>query len=66
MIVPSGKGGFPSRLGLNRFIVAQNGANIVEAALFVGYGDQPPVAVPRGDFFYEDRGSPFIDGRPLR
>jgi hypothetical protein len=33
------------------YIVAQNGAQIVEVAFFVGHGDQPPVAVSRGIFF---------------
>jgi len=34
--------------GLDRYVVAQNGAQIVEFAFFVGHGDQPPVAVSGG------------------
>jgi hypothetical protein len=44
MIVPFGNGSFPCRWALT-FIVAQNGADIVEVAFFAGHGDQPPVAV---------------------
>ena len=42
--------------GLDRCVVAQNGAQIVEVAFFVGHGDQAPVAVSGGDFDSEDRG----------
>src|SRR5215204_1611844 len=42
--------------GLDRYVVAQNGAQIVEVAFFVGDGDQPPVAVSGWDFDSEDRG----------
>src|SRR6266852_488935 len=35
-------------IGLNRYIVAQNGSKTVEVAFFVGHGDQLPVAVSGG------------------
>jgi len=38
----------PFPVGLDLHIVAQNGAQIVEVALFVGHGDQSPVAVSGG------------------
>ena len=38
----------PFPLGLDRYIVAQNGTYIVEIAFIVGHGDQPPVAVSGG------------------
>src|SRR5437899_3283393 len=53
--------------GLDRYVVAQNGAQIVEVAFFVGHGDQPPVAVSGGDFDSEDRGRLIIgEGDRLR
>jgi hypothetical protein len=58
MIVPSGNGSFPS-LEAFRYVVAQNGAQIIEVAFFVGRGDQPPAAVSGG--FWLRR-----SGRPLR
>ena len=45
---------FSVPIGLDRYVVAQNGPQIVEVALFVGHGDQPPVAVSWGDFAPED------------
>src|ERR1700731_2002102 len=42
-------------IGLDSYVVAQNGAQIVEVAFFVSHGDQPPVAVSRGDIDREDR-----------
>jgi hypothetical protein len=47
----------PFPIGLDCYIVAQNGAQIIEVAFFVGHGDQPPVAVSEENFVYEDRGS---------
>jgi hypothetical protein len=41
----------PLPIGLDRFIVAQNRADIVEVAFFVGHGDEPPIAVSGGHFF---------------
>src|SRR5216683_2396195 len=43
-------------IGLNRYIVAQNGSKTVEVAFFVGHGDQLPVAVSGGNIGYENRG----------
>ena len=60
-MVPSGYGSVPSRAGLDRYVVAQDGAQIVEVAFFVGDGDQPPVAVSGGNFDSEDRGA-FVIG----
>ena len=45
----------PFPVGLDGYIVAQNGAQIVEVAFFVGHGDQPPVAVTGGNLDSEDR-----------
>jgi hypothetical protein len=55
-------------VGLDRYIVAQNGTQAVEIALFVGHGDQPSVAVSGGDFVYEDLGalSTFLSKCPGR
>jgi len=39
----------------DRHIVAQNGANAVQVAFFVGDGDQPPLAISGGKFDPEDR-----------
>jgi hypothetical protein len=39
---------------LDRYIVAQNGRETVEVALFMGHGDQPPVAASSGNFSDED------------
>jgi hypothetical protein len=36
---------FPFPVGLDRYVVAENGAQIVEVAFFVSHRDQPPVAV---------------------
>src|SRR4029077_531775 len=47
----------PFPRGLDRYVVAQNGAQIAEVAFFVGHGDQPPVAISGGNFDSEDRGS---------
>src|SRR6266568_7475126 len=52
-------------IGLDRYIVAQNGAKIVEVAFFVGHGDQPPVVVSGGNFDSEDRGGFFIGSRSI-
>src|SRR5258708_7955068 len=41
--------------GLDRYVVAQNGAQIVEVAFFVGHGDQPPLAISGGGFHSGDR-----------
>ena len=60
MMVPSGNGSLPFAVGLDRYIVAQNSAQIVEVACLVGHRDQLPVAVSRGDFDSEDRGGLFI------
>jgi hypothetical protein len=46
-----------SRYQGDRYVVAQNGAKIVEVAFFVSHGDQPPVAVPGGNTASEDRAS---------
>src|SRR5215813_5413579 len=46
--------------GLDRDVVAQDGAQIVEVAFFMGHGDQPPVAVSGGNFDSEDRGGLLI------
>ena len=56
-------------VGLDRFSVPQNGADIVEAAFFAGYGDKPPVAVSGWNFGYEDRRGPssaFRDGGAVK
>src|SRR6516165_1135878 len=50
----------PFAVGLNRQIVAQNGREAVEVAFLVGHGDQPPVAVSRGNAGNEDRGALLI------
>jgi hypothetical protein len=50
----------PFPAGFDRYVVAQNGAQVVEVAFFVGHGDQPPVAVSGRDFDSEDRGGLFI------
>ena len=50
----------PLAVGLDRHIVAQNGANTVQVACFVGDGDQPPVSVSGGDFCDEDWGGRVI------
>jgi hypothetical protein len=50
----------PFAVGLDRYIVAQNGTQTVEVAFFVGHGDQLPVAVSVRDFVHEDRGGLFI------
>ena len=39
---------------LDRHIITQNGADIVEAAFFVGHGDQLPIAIPVWDLLHED------------
>jgi hypothetical protein len=38
----------PFPVGLDRHVIAQNRTQIIEAARFVGYGDQPPVALSGG------------------
>jgi len=43
---------FPS--GLDRDVVAENGADIVETAFFVGHGNQSPVTVFGRDFAAKD------------
>ena len=59
MTVPSGNGSFfPIRL--DRYVVAENGSNIVEAAFFVSHGDQSPVAVPGKDLYTENRDGPSV------
>src|SRR6185436_2511481 len=50
----------PFPVGLDRYIITQNGSETVEVAFFVGHGDQPPVAVSGGNFGYEDRGGLLI------
>ena len=45
MIVPSGNGNFALSVSFDRYIVAEEGAKIVEVAFFVGHRDQLPVAV---------------------
>jgi hypothetical protein len=40
--------------GVERYIVAQHGAQTVEVACFMGRGDPLPVAVPVRDFGNED------------
>src|SRR4029077_12479038 len=45
---------FSFTVGLDRYIVAQNSSETVEVAFFVGHGNQPPVAVSRGNFDSED------------
>jgi hypothetical protein len=47
---------FSFPVGLDRNVVAQIGAQIVEVAFFLGHGDQPAVAVSERDFDSEDRG----------
>src|ERR1700689_198553 len=42
-------------VGLDRYIVAQDGTYTVEAACFMGRGDPSPVAVPVRDFGNEGR-----------
>ena len=44
----------PLAVGLDRHIVAQNGANTVQVAFFVSDRDQSPVSVSGGDFCDED------------
>ncbi len=61
MMAPSGNGSCPFPVGLDRYVIAQNGPQIVEAAFFVGHGDQPPVAVSGGNFDAKDRGA-FVIG----
>src|SRR4051812_17137572 len=39
----------PISISLDRYVIPQNGANIVELAFFVGHGDQLPVSVSRGN-----------------
>src|SRR5215467_15608399 len=46
----------PFSVGLERYIVAQFSAQIVEVASYVGHGDQRPVAVFGGEFAPIDRG----------
>ena len=61
-IVQSGNDGavrereFPFPVGVDRYIVAQDGTDAVEVAFFMGRGNPPPVAVPLGDFGHERRG----------
>jgi len=50
----------PFSVGLDRYIVAQDGTYIFEVAFFVGHGDQPPVAISGGNFASGDRGRLFI------
>src|SRR5262249_15771942 len=45
----------PFAIGLDRDVVAQNAADIIEVACFVGHRDQYPVAVSGGNVGYEDR-----------
>jgi hypothetical protein len=52
----TGERRFSFPVGLDRNVVAQIGAQIVEVAFFLGHGDQPPVAVSERDFDSEDRG----------
>jgi hypothetical protein len=42
-------------VGVDRDVVAEDGAQIVELARFVRHGDQSPVTVSCGDFDAEDR-----------
>src|SRR5947207_10711231 len=49
--------------GLERYVVAQNGAQVVEAAFLVSHGDQPPLAVPGGNFYAEE-GRCIVFGMP--
>src|SRR5258706_1673975 len=53
-------------IGFDPCIIAQNGADIVEAAFFARHGDQSPVPVSRGNRGYEDRGSLSIDAYVCR
>src|ERR1700722_10459754 len=46
----------PIPVGLDCYIVAQDGADTVEVACFMGRGDPSPVAVPVRDFGHEGRG----------
>src|SRR5271156_6111711 len=46
----------PIPVGLDRYIVAQDGADTVEVACFMGRGDPSPVAVPVRDFGNEGGG----------
>ena len=48
---------------LDRYVVAENGAYIVETALFMGYGNQSPIAVTRWKFAAEDKSAPVIGAR---
>jgi hypothetical protein len=43
---------------LDRYVVAEVGSNIVEAAFFVSHPDQSPAAVRVKDLYPEDRGAP--------
>jgi hypothetical protein len=52
MMALSGNGSFPS-VRLDRYVVAQNGADTIEFAGFVGYRDQLPVAVSGWNFGYK-------------
>jgi hypothetical protein len=44
----------PRKIG-DRYVVAENAAQIVEVAFFVSHGDQPPVAVPGRNTASKDR-----------
>src|SRR5262249_53640373 len=56
----AGKRRLASGEGLDRDVVAREGAKMVEFAFFMGHGDQPPVAVSGGNFDSEDRGGLLI------
>src|SRR5262245_24974579 len=47
--------GFPRfPVGLDRYIVAQDGPYVVQGAFFAGHGDQPPIAVAHREFAFGD------------
>ena len=54
MIVPVRKRKLPFPVGLDRYVVAEDGAQIIEVAFFMGHGDQPPVAIAVRKFSTED------------
>ena len=56
MTVPSRNGSFVFAIRLDRYVVAEDGSNVIEAAFFVSHGDQSPVAVPGKGLYPEDGG----------
>ena len=55
-----GEGARPCPIGLDRSVVAQDGADVVEFAFFTRHGDQAPVPVSAWEVAFRDRACVFM------